>query len=106
MKHEHIKTDEFKKMMEEGGYELLDLRTPEEFDNGHIEGAKNIDFKHPDFNSMLEELEKDKKYLLYCRTGNKSGQTLDLMKEREFEEAYNMIGGIVEWNDEGYDVVK
>lgn len=106
MKHEHLKVDDFKAKIEEGGYELLDLRTPEEFSNGHIEGAKNIDFKHEDFQSMLDELDKEKTYLLYCRTGNKSGQTLDLMKERGFRESYNMLGGIVEWNDEGYDVVK
>lgn len=106
MKHEHIKTDEFKKRVEEGGYELIDLRTPEEFANGHLEGAYNIDFTSPEIHALIEKLDKEKKYLLYCRTGNKSGQTLDIMKEKEFVEAYNMLGGINEWNDEGYDVVK
>ena len=106
MKHEHIHIDEFKTKIEEGGYELIDLRTPEEFNSGHLEGASNIDFTHPDFHSLLEDMDKNKKYLLYCRTGNKSGQTLEMMQERDFTESYNMIGGIVEWNDEGFDVVK
>ena len=106
MKHEHIKTDEFKNRMEEGGYEIVDLRTPAEFEAGHLEGAYNIDFTASDIQDRISELDKEKKYLLYCRTGNKSGQTLDIMKEKEFIEVYNMLGGITEWNDEGYDVVK
>jgi rhodanese-related sulfurtransferase len=106
MKHEHIKTDEFKNRMEEGGYEIVDLRTPVEFEAGHLEGAYNIDFTASDIHDKISKLDKEKKYLLYCRTGNKSGQTLDIMKEKEFVEVYNMLGGINEWNDEGYDVVK
>ncbi|MCB0721525.1 MAG: rhodanese-like domain-containing protein [Ignavibacteriae bacterium] len=106
MKHEHIKIDEFKTKMDEGGYQVLDLRTPAEFEAGHIEGSYNLDFTHPGFHALIEALDKDKKYLLYCRTGNKSGQTMDIMKEKGFAESYNMLGGIVEWNDEGYDVVK
>ncbi len=106
MKHEHIDLEEFKERMEEGGYELVDLRTPVEFETGHLEGAYNIDFTAPEFMAILEKMDKNKKYLLYCRTGNKSEQTLDMMKEKGFKESYNMVGGIVDWSDEGYDVVK
>ena len=106
MKHEHIDLEEFKDKMDEGGYELVDLRTPVEFETGHLEGAYNIDFTAPEFMAVLEQMDKEKKYLLYCRTGNKSEQTLDLMQERGFKESYNMVGGIVDWSDEGFDVVK
>ena len=61
MKHEHIDLEEFKEKMDEGGYELVDLRTPVEFETGHLEGAYNIDFTEPECMAFIEQMEKNKK---------------------------------------------
>ena len=84
---------------------ILDVRTAEEFDDGHIEDAIKIDFYSETFSEELDELNKTKTYLIYCRTANRSGQAMDMMKDLNFSEVYNMLGGIVEWEANGYPVV-
>jgi rhodanese-related sulfurtransferase len=86
------------------GLVTLDVRTPEEFDEVRIAGASNIDFYAPDFNDRLDALDKTLPYFVYCRSGNRSGQTLDTMRELGFEQVYNLDGGIVAWNEAGFPV--
>jgi len=76
---------------------ILDVRTPAEFGQGHIKNAINIDFYANTFRSQLEKLDKQKMYLVYCRSGNRSGKTLPLLKQLDFQHAYNMQGGIGQW---------
>src|SRR6188768_1084204 len=64
---------------------LLDVRTPEEFAGGNIEGAINIDFKGPDFEQKIGELDKTKTYLVYCLSGIRSKKAADRMSELGFE---------------------
>ena len=85
---------------------ILDVRTKEEVDAGYIENAINIDFYSDTFREELNKLDKDKKYLIYCRSGNRSGQALAIMKELNFKEVYNMVGGIDEWQAERLPTVK
>jgi rhodanese-related sulfurtransferase len=85
---------------------ILDVRTPEEYNEGHIKNSKNIDFYSQDFKNNLSALDKNKTYLVYCRSGNRSGKALEIMKELKFMRAYNMLGGIVEWDKEGFPVVR
>jgi rhodanese-related sulfurtransferase len=85
---------------------ILDVRTPEEFAEEHIENAINIDFNSENFRDELDKLDKDKTYLIYCRSGNRSGKALEIMKELDFREVYNMSGGIIEWKTEGLPTVK
>lgn len=85
---------------------ILDVRTPEEFSDGHIEGAVNTDFYEGAFRDELDTLDKDKTYLLHCRSGNRSQQTLDIMEELGFSKIYHMIGGIIEWEVEGLPTVQ
>jgi len=85
---------------------ILDVRTPEEYDGGYIEGAINIDFNSEDFSAQLETLDKDKTYLIYCRTGRRSAGARDVMEELGFREVYNMSGGIVEWEAQGLPIVR
>jgi rhodanese-related sulfurtransferase len=84
---------------------ILDVRTSDEFSDGHIENSINIDFYSETFSEDLDKLDKNKTYMVYCRTANRSGQALDMMKDLNFSEAYNMLGGIVEWEDNGYPIV-
>ncbi len=86
------------------GLVTLDVRTLEEFNEVRIAGASNLDFYAPDFSDRLDTLDKTLPYFVYCRSGNRSGQTLDIMRDLGFEQVYNLDGGIVAWNEAGFPV--
>lgn len=75
---------------------IVDVRTNREFEVGHIEGALNIDVSLPDFKEKIEQLDKNKKYLVYCRSGNRSKFAGRIMEGLGFKEVYNLDGGIVD----------
>jgi rhodanese-related sulfurtransferase len=83
---------------------LLDVRTPEEFAEGHLDGAVLIDFYDADFADQLAELDRDTPYLVYCRSGNRSGQAMSVMEELGFTSAVDVDGGIVAWAAAGLPV--
>ena len=85
---------------------IIDVRTPEEYQEGHIESAVNLDFNSEDFRVQMESLDKDKTYLVYCRTGRRSSGARDLMAELNFKEVYHMSGGISDWATSGLPVVR
>jgi len=85
---------------------IIDVRTPEEYANGHIEKAINLDFYSETFKDELDKLDRDKVYLIYCRSGNRSGQALNIMAELGFSEVYNMLGGMARWEEVGLPTVK
>ena len=85
---------------------LIDIRTPEEFMSGYIEGAVNINYHDNDFIEKLDKLDKNKTYLIYCRTGRRSSDTINVMKRLKFNEVYRILGDIVRWKAEGLPVVK
>ena len=84
---------------------IIDVRTPEEFAGGHIENAINIDYYASTFESDINALDKDKAYLIYCRSGNRSGQALDIMEDLGFQEVYDLGGGINAWKSAGLPTV-
>ena len=88
------------------GFVVIDVRTPEEYAGGYIETAINLDFYSETFAAELDKLDKDKTYLIYCRSGQRSGQALDVMAELGFAEVYNMLGGMVQWERTGLPTVK
>ncbi|MDJ0496980.1 MAG: rhodanese-like domain-containing protein [Acidimicrobiia bacterium] len=79
------------------GLVILDIRTPEEFAAGHIEGAINIDYYAGDFEQRLGVLDLDVPYVMYCNSGNRSSNTLPLMDSIGFSEVYELDGGIQAW---------
>ncbi|MGI9613450.1 MAG: rhodanese-like domain-containing protein [Acidimicrobiales bacterium] len=83
------------------GLIVLDVRTPEEFADGHLEGAMMIDFYSPDFADQLADLDPNRPYLLYCRSGNRSGQTTAIMDQLGFANVADIDGGIVAWAEAG-----
>jgi rhodanese-related sulfurtransferase len=87
---------------------IIDIRPPEEFAQGHIEDAINIDYRSEDFREELDKLAKDKTYLIYysCACGGIDGKTLDMMKELNFQEVYKISGGLNQWKNEGLPTVK
>jgi rhodanese-related sulfurtransferase len=83
---------------------VLDVRTPEEFAEGHLEGAVLIDFYAADFADQLAALDANVPYLVYCRSGNRSGQALGVMEQLGFTSVVDVDGGIVAWTDAGLPV--
>ncbi|UOQ70726.1 rhodanese-like domain-containing protein [Hymenobacter cellulosilyticus] len=68
---------------------VLDVRTPEEFSTGHLRGAQNLNFRDPNFPSLLAGLDTTKTYVLYCASGNRSGKASVLMQEKGFRKLVN-----------------
>jgi len=85
---------------------IIDVRTPEEFADGHIENAVNTDFRSESFNNEIDKLDKSKTYLVYCRTANRSRSAVDIMEELGFNKIYHMLGGIVQWEAVGFQITK
>ncbi len=85
---------------------IIDVRTPQEFADGHIANAVNIDFYSATFRNDINKLDKSKTYLIYCRSGGRSGNALNIMAELNFREVYNILGGINQWMAEGLPTVK
>jgi phage shock protein E len=84
---------------------VLDIRTLEEFDQGIIEGAINVDFYANDFAVQLDALDKDAHYVVYCNSGNRSGQANSTFEDLGFTNVTEIDGGITNWHAEGLPIV-
>jgi hydroxyacylglutathione hydrolase len=84
------------------GVYLLDVREPDEYAAGHIPGITLIPMG--EVAARLAELPRDKEIVVTCRTGNRSSQVADLLREQGFTNVHNMTGGIVAWEEAGYPV--
>lgn len=76
---------------------LLDVRTPEEFESGHLPGALNIDIRAYDFHEQIEDLDHNRAYFIYCRSGARSATAAKYMESKGFTEVANLLGGILAW---------
>ncbi|MCB9338754.1 MAG: rhodanese-like domain-containing protein [Lewinellaceae bacterium] len=88
----------FKAKMSEPGIVLLDVRTPEETAQGKIEGAVELDYNAPNFEQEVAKLDKDKTYLVYCRSGGRSSSACEVMHGQGFTKLYNLKGGYMAWS--------
>ena len=89
---------EFKNQIE-NNVQLIDVRTSEEFNAGHIEGAINIDFKNEEvFYQSFQRLDKKNPVYVYCRSGNRSKKSADKLLEMGFSKVYDLRGGYIDWN--------
>jgi len=103
---EVISTTAFKAKVAGTDVQLVDVRTPEEFSEGHLKNSKNIDFKNDNFMAQMEKLDKSKPLYLYCRSGNRSGKASAKLKEAGFTEIYDMKGGFLAWSKENLEIAK
>ena len=94
------------KLQDNQDFMLLDIRTPPEYKSGHIRNAVIIDFYAKDFLDRMNQLDEKKTYLMYSRSGNRSGIALKQIEKMNFRKVYNMAGGIKEWVKNGYKIVK
>jgi rhodanese-related sulfurtransferase len=99
IKYQDINSDEFERMMKENpNAVVLDIRSQMELSEGYIEGSTLMDMWSPDFMQKIQEMDRDKTYMLYCRSGNRSGHVCDLMAQMGFKNVYNLNGGILAWH--------
>jgi rhodanese-related sulfurtransferase len=94
-----------KKHLDDIDFVILDIRTPGEYQSGHLPNSILIDFYSKEFVNKISRLDKKKTYLLYCRSGNRSGRSLDLFRQMKFQQVYHMSNGIIGWTSEGLPVV-
>lgn len=98
-----ISTEEFKEKRAEAEGVIIDVRTKDEFDAGHLaETDHQYDLMNGEFQSQLENLDKEETYYLYCRTGNRSGKAARIMKNAGFENVYN-VGGFSDLANAGFE---
>lgn len=101
-----VSSPEFEKEMKADSVQLLDVRTPEEYAEGHIAGAININVQSGDFRQLAEkELSKDSTILVYCRSGRRSMTAARTLSKLGYR-IVNLKGGINEWKVDGLPIVK
>ncbi|MEN2282335.1 rhodanese-like domain-containing protein [Algoriphagus sp. SE2] len=83
---------------------ILDVRTPEEYSEGHISGAVNIDYMNEGFEQEIAKLNKSMTYLVYCKSGVRQDKASTRMKELGFENVHLLDGGITRWQQDGKPV--
>ena len=94
------------KLVAEGKVIVLDVRTAEEFSEGHIAGATNINFMASDFATQVGKLDREKTYLVHCASGGRSKRCLPQLKQLGFKQIYHLDGGFSAWEEAGKPVAK
>lgn len=83
---------------------LLDVRTAEEFAQGHIPGAQNIDFLGSNFAEEVKKLDPQQHYVVYCASGNRSQKASQQMTDLGFTQVQNVLGGFQAWQSQNLPV--
>lgn len=95
-----VNSEKFKNLIDnfkKDDYIIIDVRTPMEYNSGHISGAINIDYYSSDIFSQIKSLDRNKTYLIYCRSGHRSAEVSKIMEEEGFKQIYNLKNGLLDW---------
>lgn len=101
-----LSVSEMDAVLKTPGLVILDIRTPPEFQGGHLQDAQLLDFYASDFQTRLRALDKKTPYLIYCQSGVRSAKALALMQSAGFEKVYEMAGGYRSWAGAGKPVIQ
>lgn len=101
-----LSISQFEKMAAKKKSKIIDVRTPEEVAEGHLLGSSTVNFLSPDFIKEVQALNKNKTYLLYCRSGTRTRKAAYAMQKMGFKHVYMLEGGITAWKEAGKEVVK
>lgn len=93
----NVSVSDFKKALQIADASLVDIRTHQEYQQGHLEGAINIDWYQRSFRNLVLHIPKDKPILIYCRSGNRTSKTSGVLKSLGYTEIYNLERGINQW---------
>lgn len=103
----HVQSKEAAAIVSKGEVVVLDVRTPDEFSEGHIAGAKNIDFlDEAKFKAEAAKLDKSKTYLVHCQAGGRSAKSLKILQELGLKNLIHLDDGFGGWSDNGLPVQK
>ncbi len=102
---QHLAARDFSNALGEPGTIVLDVRTPAEFDGGHLPQAQMIDFEAADFATRIAALDKNATYAVYCRSGSRSNAAMEQMAAAGFKNVYDLGGGIGAWQTMGGPMV-
>jgi rhodanese-related sulfurtransferase len=103
---QHVKADEAAKILADGKTAIVDVRTPDEFKDGHLKGAKNIDIMSKDFEAQLGKLDKTQPTLVHCQAGGRSTRALKVFEKLGFTHLIHLDDGYGGWEAAGKPVVK
>ncbi len=92
-----ISAEECKSLIDQNLAKLIDVRTPEEFENGTIETAQNSNFLDDQFLENIMEINKDQPIIVFCQAGGRSSKAMKALKDNGFKTVYNLIGGYGNW---------
>lgn len=101
-----VNTETFSKETNESDVQIIDVRTPEEFAQGHIENAVNINIMDNNFETEISKLDKSKKTLVYCKSGGRSSDAAQKLSSMGFENISNLEGGLLAWQNAGLKVIQ
>jgi rhodanese-related sulfurtransferase len=99
-----VSVEEFNTFLNDKTVQLIDVRTPKEYEVEHIENAINIDFLDEDFSKKINKLNKEKPVYIYCRSGRRSGNSSSIFLKAGFPHIYDLEGGILNWKSEGFNL--
>jgi rhodanese-related sulfurtransferase len=94
-----VKVAEFEKLAKAGKGTILDVRTPKEYAEGHVNGSVNINYFDKDFKDQVGKLERAKPVYVYCHSGGRSSKAMNIMKSQGFTTIYNLTGGYAAWKN-------
>lgn len=94
---ELITAEEMESILEQEDVQIIDVRTPEEYEQMHIVNAQNIDSESPTFDEDIVKLDREKPVILYCKGGTRSAKCAKKMEDAGFEKIYDLEGGLSRW---------
>jgi rhodanese-related sulfurtransferase len=93
-----------KKLNETSNEIIVDVRTPEEYQSGHLVNATLINYYDSDFKEQISKLDKSKPVYVYCKAGVRSAKAANILRESGFKEVYDLQGGFDAWSGAGKPV--
>jgi rhodanese-related sulfurtransferase len=99
-----ISPEEMQTLLELDDVQIVDVRTPEEYQDGFIDNSQNIDFNSPTFDEDITKLDKTKPVILYCKSGGRSAKCAEKLKDAGFVKIYDLKGGITQWKFKGHEI--
>ncbi|MFT5755041.1 MAG: rhodanese-related sulfurtransferase [Flavobacterium sp.] len=93
-----VDSNKFEEQMKESTSQIVDVRTSDEYTEGHIVNAVNMDVTSDDFESKIVSLDKEKPVMVYCKSGGRSAKAAAILRDNGFKQVYDLDGGMIGWN--------